>query len=545
MALLVSCAPDGITGGSELTLSELDVSVGDSKAEFDFFTLKFSHVSKLEVKDELLDLEDEVRRTFTSEYSVSDVEDGVLAHDAKYYGKHRITLNIYITGENVLSIEEEATLTAPEYNAACLIATVPATDFTLLALDKDGENEFYNPGLPTIITLERAQAYNWDNLPDNMMFCPFMSDDKIRNGYLADGWSLDYPEFWEYVDYLYKLDKSSKFNFYLNDYWPDHILNAFSFGIPLNQMTITFITDGTASFSIIRDAYGTGGDNDSSLAIYENYQASWVKVKAKLNSGDTAGYKDELIASKDSPVLRPYLPVLINDSGIKVWWVVNNTSENNFGSSAVFKEKVAKSSNFKSVNMNTLLNNLSEEEQTTLKNLYSFDNTELLKAQKEGKKILVFLGTSTSGEGSLEDAIKIMMAIYGDEYAYFYKGHPGHVMNDDGRRQKIAEDNGVTIIDASVPAELVYFFNPTIEMCGYQSSTFTNLAELQVPYIFFPGEKTELAYDDRIEAYSTFADGKYTIVKDALTEDISYAYWTPGDDISTITWTKGSVLVTE
>ena len=409
----------------------------------------------------------------------------------------------------------------------------------------DGENEFYNPELPTIITLERAQAYNWDNLSDNMMFCPFMSDDKIRNGYLADGWSLDYPEFWEYVDYLYKLDKSSKFNFYLNDYWPDHILNAFSFGIPLNQMTITFITDGTASFSIIRDSYGTGGDDDGSLTIYENYQASWEKVKAKLNSGDTADYKDELIASKDSPVLRPYLPVLINDSGIKVWWVVNNTSENNFGSSAVFKEKVAKSTNFKSVNMNTLLNNLSEEEQATLKNLYSFDNTELVNAQKEGKKILVFLGTSTSGEGSLEDAIKIMKAIYGDEYAYFYKGHPGHVMNDDGRRQKIAEDNGVTIIDASVPAELVYFFNPTIEMCGYQSSTFTNLAELQVPYIFFPGEKTELAYDNRIEAYSTFANDKYTIVKDALTEDISYAYWTPGDDISTITWTKGSVPVTE
>lgn len=150
----------------------------------------------------------------------------------------------------------------------------------------DGENEFYNPELPTIITLERAQAYNWDNLSDNMMFCPFMSDDKIRNGYLADGWSLDYPEFWEYVDYLYNLDKKSKFNFYLNDYWPDYILNAFSFGIPLNQMTITFITDGTASFSIIRDSYGTGGDSDSSLTTYEKYEASWEKVKAKLNSGD-------------------------------------------------------------------------------------------------------------------------------------------------------------------------------------------------------------------------------------------------------------------
>ncbi len=540
VALLVSCNSDGTGDDNCLALSELIVSVGDSKDEIDF-SLKFAHVSKLEVKDELIDLEDEVRRTFIKEYTIGDVEDGILAHDAKYYGKHRITLTIYTAGENVFSLSREVALTADEYNAACLIATVPATDFTLIALDGDGKTEYFNPEFPTIITLERAQAYNWDNLPESMMICPFMSDDKVRNGYLADGWSLDYPEFWEYVNYLYQLDNDSKFNFYLNDYWPDHIFNAFSAGIPLSQMTITFVTDGTASFLIIRDTYKDGGEGDDSLEIYGKYQASWEKVKAKLNAGDLTGYKNELIASTDSQILRPYLPVLINDSGIKVWWIVNNTSENNFGSSEVFKQKVAKSSNFKSVNMNTLLNNLNEEEQKELRYLYSFDNTELVNAQKEGKKILVFLGTSTSGEGSLEDAIKIMKAIYGDEYAYFYKGHPGHVMNDDGRRERIAKDNGVTIIDASVPAELVYFFNPTIGMCGYQSSTFANLTDLQVSYIFFPGEKTELAYNDRIESFSTFTEGKYTIIRNALAENISHAFWTPAKDINTITWIEGAV----
>lgn len=136
VALLVSCAPEGITGGDNLSLSSLSVYVGDSTAEFDL-SMELNHVSKFEIIDEVLDLDDEVRRTFTVEYSVSDVEDGVLAHDAEYYGKHRITLNAFIAGEIVISVSRDVILTAMGYNMACLVATVPVTDFTLIALDGD------------------------------------------------------------------------------------------------------------------------------------------------------------------------------------------------------------------------------------------------------------------------------------------------------------------------------------------------------------------------------------------------------------------------
>ena len=164
-------------------------------------------VDKVVISDSLLGESNASRRSFDVEYSKSENGFSVVYHDLKYYGKHKLVAKYY-SGSTLLGEEvQNVTATASEYNMPCLIATVPVTDYTLMAVDSYRE-DYFNSNLPTIITLERAQAYNWDNLPDNMQVCPFLSDDWIENGVYANNWNYEtaYSIYWEYVEYLYNLN---------------------------------------------------------------------------------------------------------------------------------------------------------------------------------------------------------------------------------------------------------------------------------------------------------------------------------------------------
>ena len=87
---------------------------------------------------------------------------------------------------------------------------------------------------------------------------------------------------------------------------------------------------------------------------------------------------------------------------------------------------------------------------------------------------MVLLGTYVNLEQSFEDYAKLTMTYYGDEYAYYYKGHPNTPTGLWPSKQEQLSSLGITDIDSSVAAELILFFNPEVALSGYGSSTYNS-----------------------------------------------------------------------
>ena len=64
--------------------------------------------------------------------------------------------------------------------------------------------------------------------------------------------------------------------------------------------------------------------------------------------------------------------------------------------------------------------------------------------------------------------------IYGDDYLYYYKGHPNTPTGMYPQKQEQLDRLGITDVDSSVAAELILFFNPEIGLSGYGSSTYNS-----------------------------------------------------------------------
>ena len=77
-------------------------------------------------------------------------------------------------------------------------------------------------------------------------------------------------------------------------------------------------------------------------------------------------------------------------------------------------------------NVNTLLQNISAKGDETLqafKNLYNF-NAAIFLMLKTREKAMVLLGTYVNLESSFSDYARLTQLYYGDDYLYYYKGHP-------------------------------------------------------------------------------------------------------------------------
>ena len=69
-------------------------------------------------------------------------------------------------------------------------------------------------------------------------------------------------------------------------------------------------------------------------------------------------------------------------------------------------------------------------------------------------------------------------SIYGDDYLYYYKGHPNTPAGMYPQKQEQLDRLGLTDVDSSVAAELILFFNPEIGLSGYVSSTYLSLIHI-------------------------------------------------------------------
>ena len=211
-----------------------------------------------------------------------------------------------------------------------------------------------------------------------------------------------------------------------------------------------------------------------------------------------------------------YAYVVCNEMDNVKWYTGRlRTTENVILQNADFANTVvngSKDNGRKEFYLNNLLAALTPEEKATFKTLYSIDENTFEAANTQNKKVMMILGTSWGGEGAaLEDYLRITMEVYGDDYVYYYKGHPGYPTSSYAGRKAILDrlvEEGYALyeLDNSVAAEFFLFFFEDIEMIGYSSTTFESGTDANADGVF--GKNLASGYySDWLETYiSKIAD---------------------------------------
>ena len=111
---------------------------------------------------------------------------------------------------------------------------------------------------------------------------------------------------------------------------------------------------------------------------------------------------------------------------------------------------------------------------------------------------MLFIGTRNDVTEAfhLRDYLTLIKNYYGEDYAYYYKGHPGDPTDLNPARKDLLEELKVTDVESSIAAELIYFFNPGIDLCGYPSSTYNIVPdEYEIPFIMYSGSQNNTVFN--------------------------------------------------
>ena len=451
-----------------------------------------------------------------SSAEISGIASGSVNYDLKYYGKHEVTIE-FLSGDKVVSTKPlDYCLTSPEYNIAYLHATLPVTYFSLMISDED--TSYVNAKAPSIVVIERAGAYDWDNLLPNMYGCPFIEEDKLVNSDSSSNSIMDagLEALARYIEYLRDLNGNSKFHIFVTDNFADSFIEL---ALETNiDFDLTMISDGSnGTYGTFRSVYGAGGENDNSEQVYDEVLSAWNKVKVKTREGNSSWKKDLKSLYNDSDYRKRAClpPVLINDSEFTARWIVGRNNADVFGSSSVYSSKISSNPNMVVVNLNSnLLAMLDEDETKAFQSLYKFDSSVFEKADNADKKIMIFLGTRNDENLYLEQYISFMKNYceyyLHEDYEYYYKGHPGDPAEFNATKNGILDKYGINSLDASIPAELFLFFRPDADVGGYASSTFASYQKDEIPFICNSiGSNTE-GYTDKINTNIVPASGSST-----------------------------------
>ncbi len=367
-----------------------------------------------------------------------------------------------------------------EYNVAFLSATYPVTVFSLKAntITKNGE-------IPTYTFLERNRHFDWNNLQYGIRQLPNASfSDATKLGYREGSELMD-----QYIQDLYDVNPDSVINFYVTDLSIDMIYKFFVANrIDESQYNIIMLSDGTASASMTVKEYGVNNPE----AKFDQMLTSLKKVKDHIwetGEFDLDYISKNLMEHNGGTPFASFHFANHMYTTLKLfnnceWWVNRfrvgeNLAAINEKSPEFAAQIVSDVTN--NIYTNSLLAALTDEEVVKFKTLFHFDDEMFTESRTDGKKIMVMLGTSWSGEkDNLYNYMKATMDFYGDEYDYYYKPHPGWPTATCTERNEIfnklkADGYKVTELDGSIAAEIIMFFNNDIYLCGYSSSTYASL----------------------------------------------------------------------
>lgn len=411
-------------------------------------------------------------------------------------------------------------VTSPHYNIALLNGTYPVTVFSLQLLKMPELT-----GSPTIVGLERGDAYDWDALPPNVYELPYVSAEDARSSL---GFHNLRPGLAAYVAELYALDPDSTFSFYFTDNYPELILQTvIANHIPQEQWSVVLLSDGAGTAALLNRAFAV----DDPWDRYDDMAANWAELCAYVEKN---GYNDSaveaLITYKGGDgiyqMLQLYPYVITREEDNVTWWVNRLRAGENLAAiqakDAAFANEIVNS--VTSFYTNSLLAALTTEEQQTFKQLYHFNDEMFADAKRDNKKVMIILGTSKSGEGDrLYDYVRMTMTFYGDDYYYYYKGHPGWATSVVPERRVVLDklaDEGYELreLDCAVAAELILFYNPEVYISGWQSSTFDSIEDQQMVCLLYDMTYAQAQSSTAIAGYRPMVDAFLSPLTAGLTE---------------------------
>ncbi|MBB3280016.1 hypothetical protein [Slackia isoflavoniconvertens] len=382
-----------------------------------------------------------------------------LVVDFETYGPFDVSIDYIKDGTVKATQHEKVGIVADEYNLAPLSASFPVVLYSLAYWDisslPDGDS------IPSIVMLDRPSAYNWSSLPDGMYAMPFMTESENAT---SSDWSI----FADYVAALHELNPDSKFHLYINDITCALIHRIiYANGIPDGNYSITLLSDGSATYVFTNKAFDISDPYAKESALISEWNAAKA---AEYQSGAVSSNYSDYHDHWDS-----MHAVLTIEPGAE-WWMTR-TNLFTSGDNNAFANEIASNPAVKRKNVASMLSSLEgrgESAVSSLKTLYNFNDGYFNDAVAQGKKAMMFLGTYVYYEQNFKDYAQLTETYYGDNYLYYYKGHPNTPTGMYPEKQTQLDSLGITDVDSSVAAELILFFNPEIGLSGYGSSTYNS-----------------------------------------------------------------------
>lgn len=420
-----------------------------------------------------------VVRTVSATVSLNEFVNEAYSLDFGDFGKFKATVSFIKGSEVVSSSDATVAITADVYNIAPISATLPVTFFSL---NLWGEDSIRTAG-PVIMVMERPAAYAWNSLPAagtgayGVYGLPYLSKEEVS--YQPADFDTASELFRQrisvmaaYVHDLYEISPSSQFNLYCVDYYCGMVNPIiYANGIPASQYSLTIMSDGSFTYNKFADVY----DSANPASQHSDLVAQWNVMKQTSYANKAANQ-----AAMNWGDSNKYLWAIVDSESNAQLWVARKDLIKSPNDGNAFGSQVQSSLKLIQVNIGNLLKqNIQASDANTVefKALYNFNDAYFKAAQEQGKKVMVFLGTRVTSEVGFSDYARFAMSYYGDEYLYYYKGHPGTPTDMYPSKQQQLSALDITDVDSSVAAELILFFNPDIYLSGYGSSTYASVPD--------------------------------------------------------------------
>ena len=425
-----------------------------------------------------------------------------------YYGKHQVLVEAkkQEKGEFVKFAEgtKEVALSTDEYIIAPISGSMPQLYFTLnmKEITKD-----YT--IPSFVWLARPDSWNWDKLPENVYAMPNVDKAEVLTHNNYDK-MVQYTD--AYIEELFSINSSSKFNLYINDY------NSYLYmkllagnGIPEDNYYVTLLSDGGASYADFNAAFNSEDETFDADVKYTEMSSNLKKLYDEVR--EAKDYNDGEF-TVDTDTFRQYAYVAAKEKNNVEWWILRPregvlcSPDKEFITTVLTTDKtegIIEERNFAAP-----LKEMTDEQKAELKSLYNFNNEIFEAADKQNKKAMMILGSwaNPENEPDFEAYTRFTKLYYGDQFVYYYKGHPN--TPTDNYPDKQAQLNELELIDveSSINAELILFFYPDIYMCGYNSSTFMSVEKPEMACAMYNMKKDACTgeYKDLIGIYLTKID---------------------------------------
>ncbi len=434
------------------------------------------------------DGEEVSKTTITSEEELATKTAEVYA----YYGRQKVTVTINKIDGTIATKTEEVCVSASEYNIAPISGSMPVLLFTLSLFQEDGG---VNNDVPTFVWLDRSGAWDWDYLPENVYPLPTATEEEYLTANVNR--SLMYNKTNAYIKELASINENSVFNLYLNDYDTDQFLYMIVANGILERSTCTYLSDGAFSYSMINNVFNVENATEKFEQMVEEYETTKNQVIERGYYSWDSGFE------VNGNALRSYLLVIANVEE-NVTWVFPRLRTDHIlidqDTTDFVKNTIIDTTNgtvygpgIEEISITTILTQIQADEDKVneLKLLYKFNDDMFSEAYENGKKVMMLLGSWVTLESDFEEYTAITKLLYGDEFVYYYKGHPNTPTDIYPEKVEQLEALGLIDLESTINAELILFFFPDIYMSGYTSTTFGSIENEEMACIFWGATKAQ------------------------------------------------------